>query len=441
MTQVADALEAFTQAFEREPGTPRRREAFERFKALGFPTTRLEDWRFTNVAPIARSSFVAPAGMPGHEPEALALGSWPHASVVCANGRFLRASLPEGGLAGGGRATSLAVDLREDGDSGPMRWLGSVARDEEHAFTALNSAFLDDGLYVHIPSGVRIELPIHASFLTSTSRAAAAPGPVATHPRVLIVLEANARLTLIEDYRGASPGGSFANAVTEVVLGEGATLEHVSLLGGASDGDGFHVGTVYVRQEAGSHFTARTFALGGRLVRRDVRIVFTGEGAGAQLDGLYVVTGKEHVDHHTLVDHAVPSCQSRELYKGVLTGESHAVFNGAVLIRPGAQKSDANQSNKNLLLSLDATINTKPELRIFADDVKCGHGATVGQLDEQQLFYLRTRGIAEPAARAILTHAFAREIVDRVPHEGLRADLDAWVFARMEAAALQGGKP
>jgi Fe-S cluster assembly protein SufD len=251
------------------------------------------------------------------------------------------------------------------------------------------------------------------------------------------VVEEGASVSLIEDYEAASPGQGLANAVTEILLGPGASAEHTSVLEGSTGG--FHVGTVYVRQAAASRFTARTFALGGRLVRRDVRVVFAGEEAESSLDGLYVVTGTEHVDHHTLVDHAVPHCTSRELYKGVVAGESRAVWNGAVVIRPDAQKSDAAQSNMNLLLSADATVNTKPELQIFADDVKCSHGATVGQLDDDQLFYLRARGIGEASARALLTQAFAREIVERVSHDALRADLDARVARRMEAVANVGG--
>ncbi len=483
MTLVADTLDSFAQAHARldaERGAEpvwlhaMRDRAFERFRALGFPTTRLEEWRFTNVAPIARARFELPDAPDAPcVPDASAasdaavvpgdLSGWDRAEAVCVNGRFVEALARRAGLPEGVRVEGLAAAMARD----PVAleaWLGSIADTGGHAFTALNTAFLADGVYVHVPRGLRVELPIRIVFattepareravsgtpapkLTPAANGAAGPnrtpGPVdgpaspVTHPRVLVVVEAGASVRLIEDYRGASPGQSLANAVTEIALVPGASAEHTSLL--ADMPDGFHVGTVYGRQAGDSRFDARPFALGGRLVRRDVRVTFAGEGAEAQLEGLYVVTGSEHVDHHTLVDHAVPRCRSRELYKGVLAGASRAVWNGAVVIRPDAQKSDAAQSNMNLLLSTDAVIDTKPELQIFADDVKCNHGATVGQLDDDQLFYLRARGIGENAARALLTHAFAREVVERVPHAGFRADLDALVERRMQVVAATG---
>jgi Fe-S cluster assembly protein SufD len=252
---------------------------------------------------------------------------------------------------------------------------------------------------------------------------------------VLIVVGDGASATVVEDFRDTGDGPGWTNAVTEVVLGAGARIEHVGVLGRAPAA--FHTGTVYVRQARASRFAGRVFALGARLARRDTRVLFAEAGADCTLDGLYVVGGEEHVDCHTAVDHARPSGTSRELYKGVLDGAARAVFNGAILIRPDAQKSDAGQDNRNLLLSEDATIDTKPELQIWADDVKCSHGATVGQLDDDALFYLRARGIDLAAARSLLVHAFAREIVERVGHPGLRADLDDLVRDRM--AALSGG--
>jgi Fe-S cluster assembly protein SufD len=224
--------------------------------------------------------------------------------------------------------------------------------------------------------------------------------------------------------------------VTEVALGEGARLTLIRLVGELVDG--FHVGAVHARLGKSAKFDAATFATGGPLVRDDVHVTFAGEGAAASLDGLFVVDGRQHVDHHTTLDHAVPQCESRELYKGILAGAGKGVFNGAVIIRPDAQKSDSAQQNPNLLLSLDATIHTKPELQIHADDVKCAHGATVGQLDEDALFYLRARGIAEADARALLVHAFAREVVERIAHAGLRADVDAWIGERMERLVRAG---
>jgi Fe-S cluster assembly protein SufD len=223
--------------------------------------------------------------------------------------------------------------------------------------------------------------------------------------------------------------------VTEIELAAGARLTHVRLVGELDAG--FHVGATFVRAGRGARYEASTIATGGPLLRDDIHVRFAGAAAEASLDGLFVVAGVQRVDHHTMLDHAVPGCTSRELYKGVLAGSGTGVFNGAVVIRPDAQKSDSGQRNPNLLLSSDATIHTKPELQIHADDVKCAHGATVGQLDENALFYLRARGIGAAAARAMLVHAFAREVVDRITHPGLRADIDTWVEARMER--LVGG--
>ncbi|MGH7723938.1 MAG: Fe-S cluster assembly protein SufD [Candidatus Eiseniibacteriota bacterium] len=450
MTERTGTLDSFAREQARLEPAPRwlgslREASLERFRTLGFPTPRQEEWRFTNVAPIARLEF-APADPGLADGARVVLPSWERAEAVCVNGRFVEALARRGGLPAGVRIESLARLLANEPAALESR-VGSVADAREHPFTALNTAFLADGVFVYVPKGVKVELPVRIAFATvapeapdslaAASPAVTSPAAPVTHPRVLVVVEEGASVSLIEDYEAASPGQGLANAVTEILLGPGASAEHTSVLEGSTGG--FHVGTVYVRQAAASRFTARTFALGGRLVRRDVRVVFAGEEAESSLDGLYVVTGTEHVDHHTLVDHAVPHCTSRELYKGVVGGESRAVWNGAVVIRPDAQKSDAAQSNMNLLLSADATVNTKPELQIFADDVKCSHGATVGQLDDDQLFYLRARGIGEASARALLTQAFAREIVERVSHDALRADLDARVARRMEAVANVGG--
>jgi Fe-S cluster assembly protein SufD len=250
---------------------------------------------------------------------------------------------------------------------------------------------------------------------------------------VLVIADRGAKLTVIEDFRASQTPGDFVNAVIEFDLGEGAEVEHVSLLG--DEPGALHVGAAFARLGGGARFASRSIALGGRISRRDVHVTFAGAGGEATLDGLYVTSGQGLVDHHTTADHAVPSCSSRELFKGVLAGSSRAVFNGAVVIRPGAQKSDASQQNQNLLLSEDATIDTKPELQIFADDVKCAHGATVGQLDDEALFYLQARGLDPKQARALLTHAFAREVVERIGHAGLRQDVDVLVEERMTALA------
>jgi Fe-S cluster assembly protein SufD len=433
MSAVLDARAAYAGAFarrERSAISPPwlaalRRDARARFEALGFPHVRLEEWRFTNPAPVTQATF---ADAPEARTAALpALGAWDRIDLALINGRYAAdlANVPAlpGGAWVGGLAAALANPVVADRIA---RTLGAIAPWQERAFVALNTALIDDGVLVHVAPEVALRAPVRIAHAV-----AAEDGPVAAHPRVLVIADRGARLTVIEDFRGSQKAGDFVNSVIEFDLGEGAVVEHVSLLDDAPDS--LHVGAAFARIGAGARFASRSIALGGRLQRRDVHVTFAGPGGEATLDGLYVSSGSELVDHHTTADHAVPGCSSRELFKGVLAGASRAVFNGAVIIRPGAQKSDAGQQNQNLLLSEDATIDTKPELQIFADDVKCAHGATVGQLDEAALFYLRARGIDAAAAKSILTHAFAREVVERIPHEGLRADVDALVERRMEA--------
>ncbi|MEP7029033.1 MAG: Fe-S cluster assembly protein SufD [Candidatus Eisenbacteria bacterium] len=414
--------------------TALRREAWERFGLLGMPHVRLEDWRFTNPAPITQAVFVdagaiAPQTASGL-PAIPAFGSWDRIEVALVGGRY-DASLAHvpalpGGAWVGGLASALANPVLADGIA---RTLGRIAQWQERAFVALNTALIEDGVLIHVAPGVTLETVVRVSYAAPRG----GEGPVASHPRVLVIADRGSRVVVVEDFRASQAAGDLVNPVIEFDVREGATVEHVSLLGDVPGS--LHTGAAFARIGAGARFASRSIALGGRLTRRDVHVTFAGEGAEIDLDGLYVCAGDDLVDHHTVADHAVPRCTSRELFKGVLAGRSRAVFNGAVIIRPDAQQSDARQQNQNLLLSEDAMINTKPELQIFADDVKCAHGATVGQLDDDALFYLRARGIDPQAARAMLTHAFARSVVDRVSPPALRAEIDAVVEARMESLA------
>jgi Fe-S cluster assembly protein SufD len=398
-----------------------------RFEELGFPTVRQEEWRFTNPAPLAGGDFEHVSATDALE-------------IVCGT------TLPAGAI-----ATSLerAIELQPERVEAA---LGRASSAFEQPLAALNAAHARGGVFVHVPAGVSVEGPVHVrpNRAQAQTQAQARPGggdgsgtgngsarPRASHTRALVVLEPGAKLVYVEDRRATATAPAWTNPVTEILLGEGAEIEHVVVLGERADG--LHTGATFVRQAARSRFRGRVIALGAKLGRQDTRVLLEGEGAHTELDGLYVVSGSELVDHHTVVDHAAPGCTSREFYKGVLDGSGRAVFNGAVVIRPHAQKSDAGQSNMNLLLSTDATIDTKPELQIWADDVKCGHGATVGQLDDAQLFYLRARGLGEAEARAILVHAFAREIVERIGPQALRADVDALVRERMESLAARNG--
>ena len=398
--------------------------AAARLAELGLPHAKLEEWRFANPAAITKRPWRVAPGEPGAT-AAADLGAWPRHEAALVAGRFVAAPgaapLPAGvrleSLAAAARATPEAV----------FPLLGAIATSDVPwaTFVTQNTALFPDGAYLAVPAGVAVAAPVVLRHGGGTD-ATLVPG------RVLVDVGAGASLLLVEDLRGAA-GGGFLNAVTELALGAGARCTIVRLV--EQDGAGSHVASTWGRAAEGASFHALTFALGGTFVRDDVHVRFAGPGAEASLDGLFVVAGRETIDHHTMLDHAVPACTSRELYKGVLAGAGRGVFNGAVVIRPDAQKSDSGQRNPNLLLSDDATIHTKPELQIHADDVKCAHGATVGQLDADALFYLRARGIDAEAARALLVHAFAREVVERVPHAGLREDVDRRVEERMARLA------
>ncbi len=389
-----------------------RRTASERFAGLGYPTSRLEDWKFTNVGPIANTDFHPAPPVSDLRPESLAslpFGDLGCSRLVFVNGQFVPrlSSLPQEVRAGSLAEALPALEPH----------LGRYARFEDQAFVALNTASLNDGAFVEVPKGVVLDKPIQLLFVTVTNAV-----PVKTQPRSLILVGRGAQASFIETYLSLGESLHFTNAVTELVLSENAVVEHSKLQ--LENPQSFHIGTVQARQDRSSSLVCHNMALGGALLRNDVNSVLDAEGAECWLQGLYVAGGKQHVDNHTTLDHAKPHCSSRELYKGILDGRASAVFNGKIIVRKDAQKTDSKQTNKNLLLSEDATINTKPQLEIHADDVKCTHGATIGQLGEEALFYLRSRGIPLPDARAMLTYAFAGDLLGRVQYEPLRAGLD-----------------
>jgi Fe-S cluster assembly protein SufD len=414
---------------------PIRKSGMARFAALGFPTTRDEDWRFTNVEPIARTPFGpsrAPAG--GLHPAAIErlIPAVPGAfRIVFVNGAFSRDLSSPGSLPRGARAASLAAVLAEEPES-VRGVLASRARYEDRAFTALNTAFIRDGAYVHIPEGAILAQPVHIVFIS-----AAGEEPEASHPRTLIIAGRSSQGSVVESYVSAGRGTCFTNAVTEVHLGENAVLEHVKVE--RESPDAFHVATIAALIERSGNYASRSFSLGGAIVRNDIDLVLDGEGIECHLDGLYLGTGSKLVDNHTRIEHAKPHCDSREVYKGILAGSARAVFNGKIHVRQDAQKTDAKQQNKNLLLSGDAVVDTKPELEIFADDVKCTHGATVGQLDDLAMFYLRSRGLDAASARNLLIHAFASDVIARVKSEPLRGWLDAALVEVLSGLGRDGG--
>jgi Fe-S cluster assembly protein SufD len=398
------------------------REAFQRVK---LPTVKHEDWRYTNLAELSGLAFAAPA-------PALARVTLtdlpPSPRLVFLDGRLDPASSDVTGLPAGVRLGSLAAALAER-PAALEPHLGQVAAAPDHAFAALNAGLFTDGALLEIADGIACQPAVHLVF---ASTAASTGGKPATHPRNLVVAGAGSRATVVEHYRG--DGIYLVNAVTELVLGDGAQVEHDRIQEDAPQA--FHVGLLHVRQGAASRFTGQSIALGSRLARVEARAHLAGEGAHCDLHGLYVAGGQQLLDHLVRVDHAVPRCTSREVFKGILDGASRGVFAGRIFVREGAQKTDAGQVNSNLLLSEDAIIDTKPQLEILADDVKCTHGGTVGQLREDQLFYLRARGVPQAVARAMLTWAFASEMVERVGPEALRARVRAAVTARLPDGAL-----
>ncbi|HJR43163.1 MAG TPA: Fe-S cluster assembly protein SufD [Gemmatimonadaceae bacterium] len=412
---------------------PVRRLAIERFAQLGFPTPRNEDWHFTSVAPIAESTF-QPLRSPSGDVSALQLerftfgAEWP--LVVFVNGRFNARLSTLSRLPAGVRAVELARAWNELPEL-LERHLSKVAPFQEQSFTALNTAFMNDGVVVHVARETEASVPVHVLFVTDAN---AAKG--VAHPRNLIVAERHAVATVIESYVSTSDATYFTNAVSEVVVEEGATLSHLKVQ--RESPRAFHVHTVETVQRRDSHFVSFSFATGAALSRTNIYTTLGGEGSGATLNGLYIVDGEQHVDHQTRIEHAEPNCFSREIYKGILDGSSHGVFNGKVYVRPEAQKTDGKQTNNNLLLSERARVDTKPQLEISADDVKCTHGATVGRLDEEALFYMKSRGIDDTLARQLLHYAFAADVLETIPLEPMVRDLERLTLERFAGNVAEG---
>lgn len=435
MTTIATARDHYVSEFEalERRGVLRsplwllamRRAALARFAEQGFPTTRSEDWRYTNLAALAETTF-RPASrsapeLPADALDRFALAGPDWARLVFVDGRYSAKLSSPRALPGGGRVGSLAEAMTTDAEL-VERHLARHARWDTNVFAALSTAFVEDGAFVHLPSEAMGESPIELLFVATR------PGVLA-QPRTLIVAGPHSRATIIERYVGLTGEAYFTNAVTEVVVAAGAAVDHSVLQ--VQGREAFHVATLHARLERDSAFSSCAATFGGRLARTTLALDLAGEGAAGTLSGLYVVDGRQHVDNHVTVDHAVPRCSSRQLYKGVLDGHSRAVFNGRILVRRDAQKTDANQTNKHLLLSEGVEVDSKPQLEIFADDVKCTHGAAEGQLAPEALFYLRSRGLDEATARAMLTYGFAREVVERVTVEPVRAYLERTLMARL----------
>ncbi len=414
---------------------PLRKAGITRFAELGFPTTRDEDWRFTNVSPIARLPFkpvlhAAPDGLPPAAIAACTFGALPARRLVFVNGHYAAALSSPGPQEHGIFAGSLAASLA--GDASLLeKHLGRHAQGGDNPFTALNTAFFQDGAFVRVAAGKSVETPVHLVFVATSHENGAA-----AHPRNLILAGAGSRLTVLETYISSVDAPHLTNAVTELVLDEGAVVEHCKFQDESASA--YHIAAFHAELGRRANLISHSLALGARLSRNNIRTVLAGERVECVLNGLYLTKDEQLADHHMIVEHARPHCASHEYFNGILDGHSRGVFHGRILVRPAAQKTDAKQTNKNLLLSGDATVDTKPQLEIYADDVKCTHGATVGQLNEESIFYLRTRGIGEERARRMLIHAFAGEIIDRVRHRPAREELDKLVWERLERSPQVG---
>ncbi|MEE2750479.1 MAG: Fe-S cluster assembly protein SufD [Myxococcota bacterium] len=411
-----------------------RAQGREQFEALGFPTTRLEDWKYTSTRQLREGEYVhdqAPFTADRLEVASKAIEGLelPEAALrlVLINGRLVDSLSTLGELQDGVRLLPLGDALQEDGHE-----LGRLVDTENQAFTALNQAFLQDGLFLPVADGVVLNGMVQLVHISEPSEQA-----IVAHPRHLIVLGRNARASLLQVELGGD-GVTWSNGVTEIELADGAGLEHqLWQLAGV----GAHqVNRIEVRQERNSHYGVHTMTLGSGWVRNDLGVGLDGPGAECHLKGLYLLGDGQHADNHTTIHHRASHCISRELYKGVLAGRSRGVFNGRVVVYKDAQKSDSDQGNHNLLLSDSARVDTKPQLEIFADDVKAAHGTTVGQLDSEALFYMRSRGIPRDQAMRILTGAFAREIVDGIEDESLREFAVRLVNAQLLALQKVSGE-
>jgi Fe-S cluster assembly protein SufD len=394
-----------------------REQAAERFRQLGWPTTRLEEWKYTNVAPIGRTEWKRAASAPAtYDTHGASMHGRALAELVFVNGKYVgRASARPPGEEG--RAEARPTFTVASIADAPEEHYARYADYAEHAFTALNTANAQDGAYIHVQGAV--EGFIHLLFIGTDG--------YESHPRNLIVAERGAQISVVETFVGS--GKYFTNAVTELVAKDGAVIEHTKVE--CESVEAFHVGTLQIHQERSSSVTSHCMALGGALVRNEINAALTGQGASVVLDGLFVTSGTQHIDNHSVIDHATAHCDSLEHYKGVLDGSSRGIFDGKVIVRRDAQKTNSRQINNNLLLSESAIVDSKPTLEILNDDVKCNHGSTIGQLAEEPMFYLRSRGIGEEEARSLLIHAFAGEIIDRLKIEPVRELVRRALFGRL----------
>ncbi len=401
-----------------------RANAVDRVGALTVPTTRDEDWRFTDISPLTKLSFQPAQGLAELAPATIAQWAIPEAAarLVFVDGIFAprhsfnHAGLSVENLVSGAKLHGAAVEAH----------LGRYAGFERNAFAALNTAFLHDGALIVVPRGLELAEPVHLLFIATRKHAA-------SYPRCLVIAESGSAVTIVEDFVALGNEAYFTNAVTEIAIAGNAEVRHVRVQ--RDSAEAFHFANCAVSLAQASRYHSVSVALGARISRHNLGVVLAAEGAECSIDGLALIGGAQLADTHTLIDHAVPQGMSRQLHKCIVDGAARAVFNGNIMVRPGAQRTDSSQSSRNLLLSAKARVDTKPQLEIFADDVKCAHGATVGQLDIDEVFYLKSRGLSDTAARNLLTYAFGAEVIERIPVASLRKRLEQTVMAQTQTAA------
>ncbi len=428
-------LDSFTAFAKRAAGHDQawvrklREDAFGRFCEVGFPTTRDEDWRFTNISAISKTEFSMASG--GASVSSADLESWKidgaAAQLVFVDGRFDRSLSSATGLPKGVILSGLKEALAQPSEV-LQNHLGRFLDIKRDPFSALNTAFAEDGAFLHVGHGISVEAPIHLLFVSTGTGS-----PRMVHPRNLLIFENESEGTVVEEYVSLGGGTVFCNTVTELIAGESTHVSHYMIE--REDRDALNVSTLRIQQARSANVASHSLLLGGGLVRNNVHPVLAGEGGECLINGLFVGNGRQHLDNYMHVEHASPHCSSRQFYNGILDNQAHGVFHGRIVVHKDAQKTDAKQTNRNLLLSDDAQIDTKPQLEIYADDVKCTHGATIGQIEENSLFYLRSRGIDEISARRLLLMAFASECLDRMKAGAAREHAERLIHEHLLSVA------
>ncbi len=408
-----------------------REEGRSLFEKMGLPTWRQEEWKYTDVSMLGRQDF--PVSLPlhsvGRSVEAIDLSRLLLSEdvsplrLVFVDGFYSPSLSHPAKFPDGVETGSLGNALKGD-HPGVEKHLASYAKASENSFVALNSAFIEDGAWVYIPDGVRLTVPVHLVYFSTGSG-----GPGSSHPRDLVIVGKGSAVTVIEEYIGNVGSVYFSNPVTEIKMGDGAEVEHYKIQRESTDA--FHIASIEVKQGEGSRFVSHNLGFGGRLTRNDIHSYLTGAGSSCTFNGLFMIDGARHVDNHTLIHHGAADCRSEELYHGILDNEARGVFNGKIYVEREAQRTDSRQTSRSLMLSTDAVVDAKPQLEIFADDVKCTHGATVGRIDRDSLYYMRSRGISVEEARRMLTHGFARQITDRVKLDSLRPGLEKELTSKL----------